>query len=225
MDFLLGAVARTANAHVAREQAPSAELRVLDVLSCQLCGISYLKKGERAAPLKKLGFHLLVEKTSWFVAIKVEKPQSAANRGMFERELPRENPPLGFVVFRGTASVRDVVTDLAAAPTIPVGTFPLPGPGGIDVSDDVKMMSKMGYFPKTQFHSGMFLNVLQNQKLRYALEQCGLIKNKVISDSELWLPDKGHRIRAFVYASDPIPRLDRQENNVYGGTSWKLRGH
>ena len=69
----------------------------------KLCGISYESKG-RQASLANLGLHLVVEKTAWFVAVKVDSRQ-------------------GFIVFRGTASVRDVITDLAAHPTDPIATY------------------------------------------------------------------------------------------------------
>ncbi|CAD7946284.1 unnamed protein product [Amoebophrya sp. A25] len=145
MDFLLGAVSRVAHAREAREQAPPAQIRAVDALACQLCGISYKPKGEREPWLEGLGLTLCVEKVAWFIAVRDGE---------------------GFVVFRGTASARDVFTDLAAHPSEAIPTY---------AHHDG---FSRPYLPATQFHSGMYKNVIENVKLRSALEQVGLIHRR-----------------------------------------------
>ncbi|CAD7970427.1 unnamed protein product [Amoebophrya sp. A120] len=170
MDFLLNAAARTVAAQTARESAPEAEIRPVDVEACQLCGISYLNKGERLKPLQNLGYELLLEKTAWFVVTDKDLLGTSTGSGRSSASASR-----GFIVFRGTASLRDVITDCLAKPTEGIATYSAGGLTSNNKSDD---NFSTAYLPRTQFHSGIFANVVENLKLRAFLELVGLVKRQ-----------------------------------------------
>ncbi|CAD7938788.1 unnamed protein product [Amoebophrya sp. A25] len=200
---------RAENIDLARTDARQASITEVDIFCCQLARIAYFPKGERRNVLNNLGFHLVIEKTRWFIAIKTHRGGETKTR---------QFPSLGFIAFRGTASLRDVITDLAAKPTIPIGTY--------SASDNFQT----AFYPKTQFLSGFFLNIVQNYKLRYALEQCGLIANKAISsgsdESEVAKELRGNDAEYKCdFPSEFVSPVRGAGNEFTGVNDWYFCGH
>lgn len=245
-DLLKSSAQRAVQAHAlstSSQDLPCAdvELREIELLSLQLCGVAYCDIGSRAAHLLNLGFELLCEQKTWFLC------KTGPDLSLIS--IP------GFVVFRGTHSVQDVLVDAAVQPTPFIGANRFHSGFYNSIIDDTvlrtalntnvqrKGLQKEAGGPGNWVFTGHSLGGAKAQLAMILLEN-GLLSSQdsnctretgwdklesvVFAAPPIYFAKNCHpehnNITHFVFGQDPVPRLDRADDNFLLSALSRIEG-